>query len=195
VWTIDLADDAFGVLGITMVLTGALVVGRSVLLLVVAVRHARRRRRAGFRWDDEVTAPVSIVVPAHNERENVAAAVRSLAAGDHPGIEVLVVDDGSNDGTVYGFLFHDRSEAVLAWLAMLGVQVLLAVVAFRLDGECLRAIWLLPLQQVIYRQLIYLVLIKSLTTAVTGARLRWHKLDRTGAVAALACDLVARDRG
>ena len=42
---------------------------------------------------------MSIIVPAHNERENIAAAVRSLATGDHPGIEVVVVDDGSTDGT------------------------------------------------------------------------------------------------
>ena len=38
-------------------------------------------------------------MPAYNEKEGIAAAVRSLASGDHPGIEVIVVDDGSTDGT------------------------------------------------------------------------------------------------
>jgi hypothetical protein len=37
-----------------------------------------------------------------------------------------------------------------------------------------------PLQQIVYRQLMYLVLIESVLTAVAGVRLRWHKLNRTG---------------
>ncbi|NHW87364.1 glycosyltransferase family 2 protein, partial [Escherichia coli] len=51
-------------------------------------------------WGPPVTEPVSVIVPAYNEKEGIAAAVRSLAGGDHPGgIEVIVVDDGSTDGT------------------------------------------------------------------------------------------------
>jgi hypothetical protein len=38
----------------------------------------------------------------------------------------------------------------------------------------------LPLQQFAYRQLMYLVLLQSATTALTGGRLRWHKLHRAG---------------
>jgi peptidoglycan/xylan/chitin deacetylase (PgdA/CDA1 family) len=45
-----------------------------------------------------VVEPVTLVVPAHNEKECIAATVRSLVAGDHP-VEVVVVDDGSTDGT------------------------------------------------------------------------------------------------
>jgi len=41
-------------------------------------------------------------------------------------------------------------------------------------------LWRLPLQQFAYRQLMYLVLIQSATTAMTGGRLRWHKLQRAG---------------
>jgi hypothetical protein len=40
----------------------------------------------------------------------------------------------------------------------------------------------LPLQQVVYRQLMYLVVIQSVATAGYGIRLRWHKLRRTGAM-------------
>ena len=36
----------------------------------------------------------------------------------------------------------------------------------------------LPLQQFVYRQLMYLVVIQSVVTAVAGSRLRWHKLHR-----------------
>jgi hypothetical protein len=83
---------------------------------------------------------------------------------------------------VYGLVFWDRSQTVVAWLAMLALQMLTALVAFRLDGESLRPILKLPLQQFAYRQLMYLVLIQSAMTAMTGGRLRWHKLHRAGLV-------------
>jgi hypothetical protein len=53
-------------------------------------------------------------------------------------------------------------------------------VAFRFDRESLVPLWRLPLQQFAYRQLMYLVLLQSATTALTGGRLRWHKLHRAG---------------
>ncbi|GAA4773022.1 glycosyltransferase [Actinomycetospora chlora] len=81
-----------------LLVVGVLVVLRLVLMLVVAVRHHRRRHAPGFSWGPPVTAPVSVIVPAYNEKENIAATVRSLVASDHP-VEVLVVDDGSTDGT------------------------------------------------------------------------------------------------
>ena len=84
---------------------------------------------------------------------------------------------------IYGFAFLDRSETVLAWLAVLLLQVVTAVIAFRLDGEKLRPLWALPLQQVAYRQLMYLVLLESLVTAAAGGRLHWQKLHRTGQAA------------
>ncbi len=396
--------DAVDALGWLFLLIGALTLGRTVLLFVFAGRHARRRRASDWSWGAPVTEPVSVVVPAYNEKEGIEAAVRSLAGGDHPGIEVVVVDDGSTDGTaelaeglglpnvrvvrvanggkpaalnigvaharhnlivmvdgdtifepssvrrlvqpfgdprvgavagnvkvanrdgmvarwqhveyvigfnldrrlydtlrcmptipgaigafrrqaladvggvsddtlaedtdltmalcragwrvvyeegarawteapatlgqlwkqryrwsygtmqamwkhrralrdrgpsgrfgrvglpmlalfnvalpllaplfdvmtVYGLFVFDRVETVAAWLGMLALQFLTAVVAFRLDKERLRPLWVLPLQQFVYRQLMYLVLLQSVATAVTGARLRWHKLRRTG---------------
>ena len=45
-----------------------------------------------------MTEPVSVIVPAYNEKECIAATLRSLMASDHP-IEVIVVDDGSTDET------------------------------------------------------------------------------------------------
>ncbi len=81
---------------------------------------------------------------------------------------------------VYGVFFLDRTVTLLGWLAMLVIQVLTAVFAFRLDREPLRPLWTLPLQQVVYRQLMYLVLLSSALAAVTGRRLRWQKIRRTG---------------
>ncbi|PZW01840.1 Glycosyltransferase, catalytic subunit of cellulose synthase and poly-beta-1,6-N-acetylglucosamine synthase [Micromonospora phaseoli] len=399
------ADGTFALFGGLFLLVGALTIGRTVLLFVLALRHARQRRRRDFAWGPPVTEPVSVIVPAYNEKEGIAAAVRSLAAGDHPGgIEVVVVDDGSTDGTadiaaglglpnvrvvrkpnggkpsalntgvalarhdlivmvdgdtvfepdalrrlvqpfgdpqvgavagnvkvgnrrgmiakwqhieyvigfnldrrlyetlrcmptipgaigafrraaleyaggmtddtlaedtditmalgragwkvvyeesarawteaptsfgqlwkqryrwsygtmqamwkhrrsvldkgasgrfsrrclafltlfgvllpltapvidllaIYGLIFLNRTETALAWLAMLGLQFLTAIVAFRLDKEKLGVLWVLPLQQFVYRQLMYLVLLQSVATALTGGRLGWQKLTRTG---------------
>jgi hypothetical protein len=74
------------------------------------------------------------------------------------------------------------SQAVLlTWLVFTAAQLGLAVVAFRLDRERLRPLWALPLQQFFYRQLMYLVAIQSLLSAVTGTRQRWHQLRRLDA--------------
>ncbi|MER5703874.1 glycosyltransferase [Micromonospora sp. NPDC002296] len=405
VWAVQGADRTLTLFGALFVLVGVLTVGRTVLLLLLAGRHARRRRARDWTWGPPVTEPVSVIVPAYNEKEGIAAAVRSLATGDHPGgIEVVVVDDGSTDGTadiaeglglpnvrvvrkpnggkpsalntgvalarhellvlvdgdtvfepdavrrlvqpfadpqvgavagnvkvgnrdsliakwqhieyvigfnldrrlyetlrcmstvpgaiggfrrqalvyaggmtddtlaedtditmalgragwkvvyeerarawteapatmgqlwkqryrwsygtmqamwkhrrslldpgasgrfsrrcllflslfgvllpllapvidllaLYGLFFLDRTATVVAWLAMLAVQFLTAVVAFRLDREKLGVLWVLPLQQFVYRQLMYLVMIQSVVTALTGGRLGWQKLRRTG---------------
>ncbi|MFD0024713.1 bifunctional polysaccharide deacetylase/glycosyltransferase family 2 protein [Streptomyces sp. NPDC058382] len=84
--------------------------------------------------------------------------------------------------TVYSMLFVDFKASLLAWLAILVVQLACAAYAFRLDREKYRYLLMMPLQQVAYRQLMYLVLIHSCVTAATGGRLRWQKLKRTGSV-------------
>ncbi len=89
--------------------------------------------------------------------------------------------------TVYGLLFADRSLVAVSYAGFLAVQAAITAYAFRLDSERLGPLWALPLQQIVYRQLMYLVVIQSVVSAVLGSRLRWHKLTRTGgAGAALA---------
>jgi cellulose synthase/poly-beta-1,6-N-acetylglucosamine synthase-like glycosyltransferase/peptidoglycan/xylan/chitin deacetylase (PgdA/CDA1 family) len=406
VWTVQISRWLLAALAVALLLAGVLAVLRTVLLFVGAWRHARRRRSKRWCWGPPVTAPVSIVVPAYNERVGIAAAVRSFAASDHPGTEVIVVDDGSTDDTadivralrlpnvrlirqpnsgkahalnvgvaaashdlivmvdgdtvfepdsvrrlvqpfgdprvgavagnvkvgnrrgmvarwqhieyvigfnldrrlydlmqcmatvpgaigafrrralvdvggvsddtlaedtdltmamaragwrvvyeetarawteapatlrqlwtqryrwsygtmqamwkhraalvqrgpsgrfgriglpflalfqvvlpllaplidvlaLYGLFFYDATQTALAWCGMLALQMVTAAVAFRLDRESLRPLWVLPLQQLVYRQLMYLVIIRSAMTAIAGLRLRWQKLRRTGDV-------------
>ncbi|MFF0107917.1 polysaccharide deacetylase family protein [Streptomyces hirsutus] len=81
-----------------LAIVGTLVIGRFVLMLVLSGVHARRVRRRGFGWGPPVTEPVTVLVPAYNEAKCIENTVRSLMDSDHP-IEVLVIDDGSNDGT------------------------------------------------------------------------------------------------
>jgi cellulose synthase/poly-beta-1,6-N-acetylglucosamine synthase-like glycosyltransferase len=406
-WTVRLADGLVYVIAGLFLVVGLLTIARTGLLLLLATRHARQRRKPTFRWGPPVTEPVSVIVPAYNEKAGIEAAVRSLAGGDYPHIEVVVVDDGSTDGTaalveglglpgvrvirvpnggksnalntgialarhdlivtvdgdtifeadsirmlvqpfadpavgavagnvkvgnrrslvaiwqhieyvigfnldrrlyevlncmptvpgaigafrrtalaqvggisdetlaedtdvtmalcragwrvvyeerakawteapatleqlyrqryrwsygtmqamwkhrkaltdsgtsgrfgrrglpflalfgvalpmlapvvdimlVYGLVFWDLSGTAIAWTGMLTLQIITAAVAFRFDKESLRPLWRLPLQQFAYRQLMYLVLIQSATTALTGGRLGWHKLHRAGLVA------------
>ncbi|MCY1144896.1 bifunctional polysaccharide deacetylase/glycosyltransferase family 2 protein [Actinoplanes sp. Pm04-4] len=404
IWTVRLADGLVWVIAVLFLVVGVLTIGRTALLLLLATRHTRQRRKPGWSWGPEVTEPVSVIVPAYNEKEGIEAAVQSLAGGDYPQIEVVVVDDGSTDGTaalveqmrlpnvrvvrvpnggksnalntgialarhnlivtvdgdtifepdsirnlvqpfadpsvgaiagnvkvgnrekmvaawqhieyvigfnldrrlyevlgimptvpgaigafrrealaqvggisdetlaedtdvtmamlragwrvvyaenakawteapatleqlyrqryrwsygtmqamwkhrralfdkgpsgrfgrvglpflalfgvalpmlapvvdimlLYGLVFWELEETVVAWLGMLALQLFTAAVAFRFDRESLKPLWRLPLQQFAYRQLMYLVLMQSATTAMTGGRLRWHKLHRAG---------------
>jgi len=47
-----------------------------------------------------VTPPfVSVVVPTYNRRDSLKSTIESLLAQDYPSFEVIVVDDGSSDGT------------------------------------------------------------------------------------------------
>ena len=89
---------------------------------------------------------------------------------------------------IYGLVFLNPWRVLGYWLGFLLLQVITSAYALRLDGERLRPLWSLPLQQFVYRQLMYLVVIQSLVSAVSGARLRWHKLDRTGDVVVPAAD-------
>jgi cellulose synthase/poly-beta-1,6-N-acetylglucosamine synthase-like glycosyltransferase/peptidoglycan/xylan/chitin deacetylase (PgdA/CDA1 family) len=406
VWGVQTADGLVTVFWGVLIVVGALTLLRTVFLCAYAIRHARQRRRPGWSWGEPVTEPVSVIVPAWNEREGIVGTVRSLVASTHE-VEVVVVDDASTDGTagvveslklpgvrvvrvpkggksaalntgialsthpilvmvdadtvvepeaidrlvqpfadptvgavagnvkvgnrnslvarwqhieyvigfnldrrlyerfdciptvpgalgafrrlavnaaggvtedtlaedtdltiavhrggwrvvyvddarswteapatvgqlwrqryrwsygtmqalwkhrgglrdpgrpgrfgrrglpllalftvvlpllaplvdifaLYGLFFLNRTETLIAWAAIMVIQMLTAVLAFRLDRESLRPLWVLPLQQIVYRQLMYLVLVHSMVTAVTGGRLHWHKLNRTGEAA------------
>nr|WP_079199310.1 glycosyltransferase [Streptomyces sp. CB01249] len=85
---------------------------------------------------------------------------------------------------LYGLVFGPTEKTVGAWLGVLAVQLVCAAYAFRLDRERMTHLLSLPLQQVLYRQLMYVVLLQSWITALTGGRLRWQKLRRTGVVEA-----------
>ncbi|MFF5967392.1 bifunctional polysaccharide deacetylase/glycosyltransferase family 2 protein [Streptomyces collinus] len=98
VFLVQASEKVTGVLVAGLAVVGVLVFGRLGLMLILSVAHARRVRRRGFSWGEPVTEPVSVLVPAYNEAKCIEQTVRSLVASDHP-IEVLVIDDGSSDGT------------------------------------------------------------------------------------------------
>jgi cellulose synthase/poly-beta-1,6-N-acetylglucosamine synthase-like glycosyltransferase/peptidoglycan/xylan/chitin deacetylase (PgdA/CDA1 family) len=86
---------------------------------------------------------------------------------------------------LYGVWFTNPVRVVAAWTAFNLVQLALAAFAFRLDRESLRPLWALPLQQFVYRQLMYLVIIESTISALVGIRAQWKTIPRTGDVEVL----------
>lgn len=84
----------------------------------------------------------------------------------------------------YSLLFLNPLRALEFWLGFACLQALICGYALRLDGERLTPLWALPLQQVVYRQLLYLVTVQSLITALLGSQQRWQPLRRTGVFAA-----------
>jgi cellulose synthase/poly-beta-1,6-N-acetylglucosamine synthase-like glycosyltransferase/peptidoglycan/xylan/chitin deacetylase (PgdA/CDA1 family) len=100
VFLVQASDKVTGVLVVGLAIIGSLVLARFGLMLLLSGAHARRVRRKNFRWGPNapVTEPVTVLVPAYNEAKCIENTVRSLVVGDHP-IEVLVIDDGSSDGT------------------------------------------------------------------------------------------------
>ena len=81
---------------------------------------------------------------------------------------------------LYGLVFADPALTLLLGAGMLGVQLLTALYAFRLEREPLDVLWVFPAQQVVYRQLMYSVLIRSVASAVSGVAVRWQRMNRIG---------------
>ena len=65
-----------------------------------AVARARRARVAkGPRTPPPLQPSVTVIVPAYNEEPVIAASVGAILAGTYEPLRVVVVDDGSTDGT------------------------------------------------------------------------------------------------
>jgi poly-beta-1,6 N-acetyl-D-glucosamine synthase len=84
---------------------------------------------------------------------------------------------------LYGLVFLDTRAVIAYWLTFTGLQTATMLYALRLDNDSPKGLWTLPLQQIVYRQTMYLVVIQAATTAITGTRTTWHKLRRTGVAA------------
>ncbi len=81
---------------------------------------------------------------------------------------------------LFGLFTEDALTFAATWAGFLLLQAVPGVIAFKIEGERLHPFLSLPLQQIVYRQLMYLVVIQSVVTALAGARLPWQKLERRG---------------
>jgi cellulose synthase/poly-beta-1,6-N-acetylglucosamine synthase-like glycosyltransferase len=80
-----------------------------LLQLGLAYRYLRRRSldEGGstlWRQFSDVTPPIALLVPAFNEEASIAESVRSLLSLRYPNFEVIVINDGSRDGTLAALL-------------------------------------------------------------------------------------------
>jgi cellulose synthase/poly-beta-1,6-N-acetylglucosamine synthase-like glycosyltransferase/peptidoglycan/xylan/chitin deacetylase (PgdA/CDA1 family) len=82
--------------------------------------------------------------------------------------------------SLYGIVFLNPVWVAAFWLSFTALQMLVAGYALRLDREKLGALWVLPFQLIVYRQLMYLVTIQSVMAALLGTRQRWQATERTG---------------
>ncbi|MDX6662314.1 MAG: hypothetical protein QOG09_416, partial [Solirubrobacterales bacterium] len=82
--------------------------------------------------------------------------------------------------TLYGLFFLDPLPVLAYWVGFNVLLLSLGAFSFSLDGEPLRPLWAMPLQQFVYRQLMYLVVIQSIISALRGTRLRWQHMERSG---------------
>ncbi|MGH9714956.1 MAG: glycosyltransferase family 2 protein [Candidatus Acidiferrales bacterium] len=77
-----------------------------LVMLIVALKtsaaHQRRLESHRLSWikDTPLAPPITIIAPAHNEESSIRVAVRNLLELDYPQLEVIVVNDGSEDRTL-----------------------------------------------------------------------------------------------
>ena len=77
-----------------------LLAAQLILLVPMSLAYGFWKRRALRRLEgDPFRGRVTVLVPAYNEEKTLRACVDSILASDYPDLEVIVVDDGSDDGT------------------------------------------------------------------------------------------------
>ncbi len=74
----------------------AITILRLLVKLILAVSYNITRRRGSI----ERCPKISVIVPAYNEEKTIEKCLQSLTRLDYPNYEVIVVDDGSTDGTL-----------------------------------------------------------------------------------------------
>lgn len=70
---------------------------RFLFLIILSARQHRRRYLKGF--NSELQPLVSVVIAAYNEEKVICKTISSVLESDYPRFEVIIVDDGSTDGT------------------------------------------------------------------------------------------------
>src|SRR5690242_5630460 len=80
-------------------------VGIQLVYLFVFLIAFNRRSDDGR----DTQVPVSVIVCAHDEAENLRELVPQLLSQDYPEFEVIVVNDRSNDST-FDFLLHETKK-------------------------------------------------------------------------------------
>lgn len=79
------------------------IVALNVVAAITIVRYLDRHPFGGIQQKEAYGGflpPISILVPAYNEEATIASTIHSLLQLNYPEFEIVVVNDGSKDGTV-----------------------------------------------------------------------------------------------
>ena len=103
--TSDAARTGVEFLGVAatayLVLWAIVQLGFAMLAIIALRRHLGRHTRRARALVNHVSPPrVSIIVPAFNEQLTIVESIRALMAIDYDDCEIVVVNDGSSDGTL-----------------------------------------------------------------------------------------------
>jgi biofilm PGA synthesis N-glycosyltransferase PgaC len=90
-WPVEVLDVLFG-----LALVAA---AQSLLYSAIAILRRFRRRRRQYPEPDTWRLTVSVVLAAYNEAAVIGRTLEHILASDVPLVDVVVVDDGSTDGT------------------------------------------------------------------------------------------------
>jgi cellulose synthase/poly-beta-1,6-N-acetylglucosamine synthase-like glycosyltransferase len=81
------------------------------------------------------------------------------------------------------FTFANLDLVLIYYAGFMGVDLAAALIGFLMEKrEDWRLLWWLPLQRFGYRQIMYYVVLRSISTALKGPFVGWGKLERTGMV-------------
>ncbi len=86
------ADALLAFVALYPVCTAALWMAGGLMFRVLEERDEVEEPQAGWQG-------ISVLIPAYNEESVIALSVTAALASDYPVLEVLVLDDGSSDGT------------------------------------------------------------------------------------------------
>ena len=75
------------------------------LLVTAILKNTEHQERLGSLKLERLkaspfTPPITLVVPAHNEEKSIVESIRSLLSIDYPSLELVVINDGSQDTTL-----------------------------------------------------------------------------------------------
>ena len=73
-----------------------------LIALKTSAAHQRKLESHRLNWisDAPLAPPITLLVPAHNEEASIRIAARNLLRLDYPELEIIIVNDGSADGTL-----------------------------------------------------------------------------------------------
>jgi len=73
-----------------------------LISLAEVLKFVRRTFFSDYRqiMQSDMTWPVSVLIPAHNEEKTIVETVRAMLMINYGEFEIIVIDDGSNDGTL-----------------------------------------------------------------------------------------------